>query len=59
MNYRDRKGKEMETIKKFKKGDRVYLEYEIDGMFINEDKIYYTLRNPSNGTYLKGLAFTQ
>lgn len=48
----------MTTIKKFRKGERVRLEYEIDGMFMNEEKIYYTLKNPANGTYLKGFAFT-
>lgn len=48
----------MESIKVFKKGERVRLEYEIDGMFFKDDQIYYTLKNPANGTYLKGFAFT-
>lgn len=48
----------MKTVKMFAKGERVHLEYEIDGMFMNEDKVYYTLKNPANGTYLKGFAFT-
>ena len=42
----------------FRKGERVLLEYEIDEKFLKDDQIYYTLKNPSNGTYLKGVAFT-
>ena len=48
----------METVKVFKKGERVRLEYEIDGKFMKDDTIYYTLKNPANGTYLKDCAFT-
>ncbi len=48
----------MEQIKVFKKGEKVRLEYEIDGKFMKDDTIYYTLKNPANGTYLKDCAFT-
>ena len=48
----------MENVKMFKKGERVLLEYEIDGKFLKDDTIYYTLKNPTTGTYLKECAFT-
>ena len=48
----------MEQIKVFKKGEKVRLEYEIDGKFMKDDTIYYTLKNPATGTYLKDCAFT-
>ena len=48
----------MVAINVFKKGERVRLEYEIDGMFLKDDEIYYTLKNPQTGTYLKDCAFT-
>lgn len=48
----------MTKIDTFKKGERVLLEYEIDGKFMQDGEIYYTLKNPANGTYLKGFAFT-
>ena len=48
----------MTNVKKFKKGERVRLEYEIDSMFMRDEEIYYTLRNPANATILKGIAFT-
>lgn len=47
----------METIKVFKKGERVRLEYIVDEMFLKDGEIYYKLKNPANGTYLKGVAF--
>ena len=48
----------MEQIKVFKKGEKVRLEYVIEDKFMQDGEIYYTLKNPSNGTYLKGCAFT-
>ena len=48
----------MQSIKVFKKGERVRLEYEIEDKFMKDGEIYYTLRNPNSGTYLKGCAFT-
>lgn len=48
----------MKSVEVFAKGERVLLEYEIDEKFLKDDKIYYTLKNPANGTYLKGFAFT-
>lgn len=48
----------MEHVALFKKGERVMLEYEIEGRFLKDDTIYYTLKNPANGTYLKDCAFT-
>lgn len=48
----------MKSVDVFTKGERVRLEYEIDGMFLKDDTIYYTLKNPANGTYLKDCAFT-
>lgn len=48
----------MNTIKVFSKGERVRLEYVIDDKFMQDGEIYYTLKNISNGTYLKGCAFT-
>lgn len=47
----------MEMIKKFRKGERVRLEYIIDSTFMKDDEIYYTLKNPDNATILKGVAF--
>lgn len=48
----------MEQIKVFKKGEKVRLEYVIEDKFMQDGEIYYTLKNPANGTYLKGCAFT-
>ena len=48
----------MESIKVFSKGEKVLLEYEIEGKFLKDDEIYYTLKNATNGTYLKDCAFT-
>lgn len=42
----------METINVFKRGDRVFLEYEIDSKFMHDDEIYYKLKDTKNGTYL-------
>lgn len=47
----------MENVKMFKKGERVLLEYEIGERFFKDDEIFYTLKNPANGTYLKDCAF--
>lgn len=48
----------MEDIKIFKKGEQVFLKYEIDGKLLIDDTIYYTLKNPTTGTFLKNCAFT-
>lgn len=48
----------MEQIKVFQKGERVRLEYVVEDKFMQDGEIYYTLKNPANGTYLKGCAFT-
>lgn len=48
----------MELIKRFKKNERVRLEYIIDSIFMKDEEIYYTLKNPDNATILKGVAFT-
>ena len=48
----------MQVLKVFKKGERVRLEYEVDDMLLKDGEILYKLKNPANGTYLKGFAFT-
>lgn len=48
----------MKNLKVFSKGERVRLEYEIDEMMLKDGEILYKLKNPANGTYLKGFAFT-
>ena len=48
----------MKQVEMFSKGERVFLEYEIDSKFMQDGEIFYTLKNPANGTYLKGFAFT-
>ena len=47
----------MKSVNVFQKGERVRLEYVIDGKFMQDDEIYYTLKNPDNATFLKGVAF--
>lgn len=43
----------MKTIKIFTKGERVRLEYEVDSVVFKNGELYYTLKEPKNGTYLK------
>lgn len=47
----------MKEIKMYDKGDKVYIEYEIDSKFWKNDNIYYKLKEPKNGTYLD-IAYT-
>lgn len=47
----------MKYIPTFEKGERVLIEYEIDEKLMREGEIYYTLKNASNSTLLKGIAF--
>ena len=42
----------MREINIYEKGDRVYIEYEIDSLIFKNGELYYKLRNPSTGTYL-------
>lgn len=42
----------MRQINVFDKGDRVYIEYEIDSMIFRNGELYYRLKEPKNGTYL-------
>ena len=43
----------MKSIKIFTKGERVRLEYEVDNVVFKNGELYYTLKEPKNGTYLK------
>lgn len=47
----------MKQVNVFAKGERVRLEYVIDEKFMQDGEIYYTLKNASNQTMLKGVAF--
>jgi len=42
----------MKQINVFDKGDKVYIEYEIDSLIFKNGTIYYKLKEPKNGTYL-------
>ena len=42
----------MKTIKIFTKGERVRLEYEVESVVFKNGELYYTLKEPLNGTYL-------
>ncbi len=42
----------MKQINVFDKGDRVYIEYEVDSLIFKNGTIYYKLKEPVNGTYL-------
>ena len=42
----------MRQINVFDKGDRVYIEYEVDSLIFKNGTIYYKLKEPNNGTYL-------
>lgn len=43
----------MKTIKIFTKGEKVRLEYVVDNVIMDGGELYYTLKEPKNGTYLK------
>lgn len=43
----------MKTIKIFTKGERVRLEYEVDNVVYQNGELYYSLKEPKYGTYLK------
>ena len=43
----------MKTIKIFTKGERVRLEYVVDNVVMDGGELYYTLKEPNHGTYLK------
>lgn len=47
----------MKQINVFDKGDRVYIEYEIDSLIFKNGELYYKLKEPVHGTYL-GNAYT-
>lgn len=42
----------MKQINVFDRGDRVYIEYEVDSLIFKNGTIYYKLKEPKNGTYL-------
>lgn len=42
----------MKEINIYEKGDKVYIEYEIDSLIFRNGTIYYKLKEPKNGTYL-------
>ena len=42
----------MRQINVFDKGDKVYIEYEIDSLFFKQGELYYKLKEPKSGTYL-------
>ena len=42
----------MRQINVFDKGDRVFIEYEVDSLLFRNGTIYYKLKEPNNGTYL-------
>lgn len=42
----------MKQINVFDKGDRVFIEYEIDSLIFKNGTLYYKLKEPKNGTYL-------
>lgn len=42
----------MKQINVFDKGDKVFIEYEIDSLIFKNGTLYYKLKEPKNGTYL-------
>ena len=42
----------MRQINMFDKGDRVYIEYEIDELMFKNGQLYYKLKEATHGTYL-------
>lgn len=47
----------MKLVPTYEKGEKVRLEYVIDEKFMKDGEIYYTLKNATNQTMLKGVAF--
>ena len=47
----------MKLVPTFEKGEKVRLEYVVDEKFMQDGEIYYTLKNASNATILRGVAF--
>jgi hypothetical protein len=47
----------MKLVPTYDKGEKVLIEYVIDEKFMQEGEIYYTLKNSSNQTLLRGVAF--
>ena len=47
----------MKLVPTYEKGEKVRIEYVIDEKFMQEGEIYYTLKNASNATILRGVAF--
>lgn len=42
----------MKQINVYDKGDRVYIEYEVDSLIFKNGQLYYKLKETNNGTYL-------
>ena len=42
----------MREINIFDKGDKVYIEYEIETLIFKNGELYYKLKDSKNGTYL-------
>ena len=42
----------MRCVNMFDKGDKVYIEYEIDSLIFKNGELYYKLRETTHGTYL-------
>ena len=42
----------MRQINMFDKGDKVYIEYEIDELMFKNGQLYYKLKEARHGTYL-------
>ena len=49
----------MKLVPTYEKGEKVRLEYVIDEKFMKDGEIYYTLKNATNQTMLKGVAFNE
>lgn len=45
-------GKEMKQINIYDKGDKVYIEYEVDSLIFKNGQLYYKLKECQYGTYL-------
>ena len=42
----------MKQINIYDKGDKVYIEYEVDSLIFKNGQLYYKLKESNNGTYL-------
>jgi len=42
----------MKQINIFDKGDKVYIEYEVDSLIFKNGQLYYKLKESRYGTYL-------